>query len=122
MLHLHINFHGIHPQFGQKRAQVIFLLVDLVKLGLPLLILVVAAAVAMLDLGEDKHVLWRLGRSNSNSRGKGPGITRYGLIVLLTLYCQLVQFLLVLDLLLLVVFDVLVVPVHGELGARWLRG
>jgi len=123
MLHLHsINFHGAHPQLGQHRTKVITLLGNLSVHVLPHLVLVDAGAVAIIHHREDKPLLRRLRRSYRHSRRKGPGVARHGPFVLLTLHCQLVQFFLVLELLLLVVLDVLVVPVHGELGAGGLRG
>ena len=111
MLLLHIHFHGngVHSQLGQQGAQVNILPLETLSIHNlpPHLVLLVAQVVVNLHLRKDKPVLWRHGR------WKGSGIARYRSIVLLTLNCQLLELLLVLELHLVVVVDVLSVPVHG---------
>ena len=117
MLHLHIHFHGncVHPQLGQQRAQVITLLLETLNIHdlPPRLVLLVARVVVNPHLRKDESVLWRPRRSDGHGGWKDPGIARYGSIVLLTLDCQLLELLLVLELHLVVVLDVLTVSVHG---------
>jgi len=67
MLHLHINLHGVHPQFGQHSAQITTLLLVVLVVyvrDLSRLVLVIPRAVAVPHLGEDEPVLRRPRRSD----------------------------------------------------------
>ena len=132
MLQSHVNLLRPLPQVGKHGAQHVHVVLAAILLHLqpPLqeaLVLETGAVAAGFQLWEDKLILGRSRRGGRDGRGEISDITRLGgwwqrQPGAAAESLELLNFLLVSELQLLVVLDVLLVAVHGELGARRLRG